>query len=159
MPMSDMEVQSATETWFTWEEDGEGVMRPTLSDRQPTINGYRDAPFREDALRMVCLQSVDGTVELTSDPEVVAAFLDGEPPEPAVTLPCATAVIRVNPGQLMVAVEGHNDQRCSGYDLATRLTARDGTATLYDHTLGRSALRYRMHSDLVEEALILLADD
>jgi hypothetical protein len=68
--MTDMEVSSAEETFFSLQPDGEGKMRPTLSDEAG-----------EGRTRAVCLISSYGQVEIHTDPEIVAAFLDDMTPE------------------------------------------------------------------------------
>lgn len=63
--MTEHEVSKVEETFFSMQPDGEGTMRPTLSDEAG-----------EGRVRAVCLTSDTGFVEIHTDPAVVADFLD-----------------------------------------------------------------------------------
>lgn len=67
MSFSEHEITKVRETRFSL-EDG----KPTLWDT--VYEGGHTAP--EHSVRAVCLESTDGRIEIHTDPEIVASFLD-----------------------------------------------------------------------------------
>lgn len=77
MALGEHEIRAHAECWITHELDGEGVKRVTVWDSEPARGFGQEQPRRAVVLYGTRPDlSGNDIVEITTDSEVVAAFLD-----------------------------------------------------------------------------------